>query len=151
MLTYYQLDLLADSYIPALFMISLWVLVLSVFAGGFKSKSIELASLLVAILIVYSVMFLDNAFKLWPLLGLDYSTHTALALVFVVYLSAKNKVLLLFSVLSFLLYVWLMLYQRYHSVADIVSTVVILLPLFWLLLHRKILTQAFRKRLRPAA
>ena len=137
MLTYDQLDMIADAYIPALVIVSMVVLTASVFTCGMKRKRIEIAALSSAVCIVYSVMLLDNAFKIWPLLGLDYSTHTALALVFVLYLSTKNKTFLLWSLCSFLLYVLLMLYQQYHTVADIFSTVVVLLPVFWLLFHRQ--------------
>ena len=137
MLTYDQLDMIADAYIPALVIVSMVVLTASVFTCGMKRKRIEIAALSSAVCIVYSVMLLDNAFKIWPLLGLDYSTHTALALVFVLYLWTKNKTFLLWSLCSFLLYVLLMLYQQYHTVADIFSTVVVLLPVFWLLFHRQ--------------
>lgn len=137
MLTYDQLDMIADAYIPALVIVSMVVLTASVFTCGMKRKLTEIAALSSAVCIVYSVMLLDNAFKIWPRLGLDYSTHTALALVFVLYLSTKNKTFLLWSLCSFLLYVLLMLYQQYHSVADIFSTSVVLLPVFWLLFHRQ--------------
>ena len=150
MLTYSQLDRIADSYIPALFLISIYVLAVGVFKLGLKRKCIEIASVIYSIVIVYSVMLLDNVFQIWPTFDLDYSTHTALSLVFVVYLSSKNKTLLIGSVLSFLLYVLLMLYQKYHSVADILSTAIILIPLFWLLLHREKLTYATHKSLKRA-
>lgn len=150
MLTYDQLDVIADSYIPALVIISIVVLATAVFKCGIKCKLLEMTALSTAIFIVYSLMFLDNAFKIWPGFGLDYSTHTALSLVFVVYLSAKNKTLLLGSVFSFVLYVLLMLYQGYHTVADIFSTSVVLLPILWILFHREILVKAANKALKPA-
>ncbi len=150
MLTYSQLDRIADSYIPALFLISIYVLAVGVFKLGLKRKGIEIASVVFSIVIVYGVMLLDNTFKIWSIFDLDYSTHTALSLVFVVYLSSKNKTLLRVSIISFLLYVLLMLYQKYHSVADILSTAIILIPLFWLLLHREKLTCTTHKSLKRA-
>jgi hypothetical protein len=139
MLTYQQLDVIADSYIPILFIVSVFFLATEIFKFGFKRKFVELGSVIASILIVYSVMLLDGYFKIWPLLDLDYSTHTALSLVFVVYLSSKSKTILVMSVLSFLLYVLLMIYQKYHTVADIISTSIVLIPIFFALIHRKIL------------
>jgi hypothetical protein len=139
MITYQQLDVIADSYIPILFVISVFVLALDIFKSENKNnrKFSELISIIVSIAIVYLVMALDNNFGIWLLFELDYSTHTALSLVFVAYLSSKSKTLLVFSVVSFLFYVLLMLYQKYHTIADIISTSVALMPVFLLLFHRK--------------
>jgi len=141
MFTYQQLDLIADSYIPTLIVVSMIVLAMDIFKLGFKRKFVELSSVIISILIVYFIMMFDNSFKVWPVFDLDYSTHTALSLVFVVYLSSKNKALLVLSVLSFSLYVLLMIYQNYHTIADIVSTSVVLIPVFGALMHRKTLTR----------
>jgi len=142
MLTYQQLDVLADSYIPVLLVICLICLVMESIKLGFKRKLNESCSLIIAIILVYMLMALDNHFRIWPSFGLDYSTHTALSLVFVIYLSSKSMPLLVFSLLSFLFYVLLMLYQEYHTLADIISTSAILLLPFWVLLFRKHLTTA---------
>ncbi len=141
MLTYQQLDVIADSYIPTLFVISMVILAMDIFKLGFRRKSVEFSSVIISIIIVYFVMMLDNSLRIWPAFDLDYSTHTALSLVFVVYLSSKNKALLILSVLSFWLYALLMIYQEYHTATDIVSTSVVLLPIFWALIHRKTLTK----------
>ena len=148
MLTYQKLDVIADSYIPALFIMSVLVLALDMFRYGIKSKFRDLISIIVAIVIVYLVMALDNYLEIWPILNLDYSTHSALSLVFVMYLSSKNKTLLFLSVASFLFYILLMLYQKYHTIADIVSTCVVLMPLFWILNDRELLTKTANKMLR---
>ena len=140
MFTYHQLGVIADTYIPIIFIVSMFFLAKDVFKIGFNKKLIELSSVIVSIFTVYIIMFLDSAFKIWPIFGLDYSTHTALSLVFVVYLSSKSKTLLVLSALSFLLYALLMIYQKYHTLADIVSTSVILIPIFWALLHKGIIT-----------
>jgi hypothetical protein len=141
MLTYEQLDVIADAYIPILFIVSVFVLSMGVSKLGFKRKLLEFGAIVISIIIVYIFMVLDNVFRIWPAFELDYSTHTALSLVFVVYLSSKNKTLLALSILSFLFYVLLMIYQKYHTIEDIISTSVVLKPIFWLLMHRKILTK----------
>ena len=136
MLTYSQLDVIADSYIPLLAIISLCRLAMETAKSGVKKAFFELMLMVAAVFIVYMLMFIDNQFHIWPMLGLDYSTHTALSLVFVVYLSSKNHTLLLWSICSFLCYALLMIYQQYHTAADIFSTGIVLLPICWLLFVR---------------
>ena len=145
--TYQQLDVIADSYIPALFVISVFVFARDIFKLGFKRNFVQLSSIILSIIIVYAVMAIDNNFKIWPAFDLDYSTHTAFSLVFVVYLSSRSKALLALSTLSFLFYVLLMIYQKYHTIADIVSTSVFLIPIFWVLIHHKVLTKSANKAL----
>jgi hypothetical protein len=146
--TYQQLDVIADSYIPALFIITVLMLARDIFKFGLKSNLIQLSSVILSIVIVYSVMAIDNHFKIWPALDLDYSTHTALSLVFVMYLSSQSKVLLALSTTSFLFYILLMIYQKYHTTADIVSTAVILIPIFWLLFYCKVPIKPANKQLK---
>ena len=143
MLTYQELDTIADAYIPTLLIISLVVFVIDIPKQGFKRKLNEFGSLIIAVLLVYAIMTIDNYLEIWPKFHLDYSTHTALSLVFVVYLSAKNMTLLALSALSFVLYVLLMLYQEYHTLADIISTFTILILPFWALLFRPPTKQSY--------
>ena len=81
-------------------------------------------------LIAYGLIFLDNKLQLWPALGLDYSTHTAVALVLVVYLLANSLKASWFWLTSLVGYVLLMLYQRYHTVADIMTTAIVVAILY---------------------
>lgn len=150
MLTYEQLDVIADAYIPILIITSMLVLAVRVFKFGFLRKLTEISSIIVAVCIVYGCMWIDNTFNIWPVFDLDYSTHTALALVFVVYLSSKSKTFFVWSALSFIVYVLLMLYQNYHTVADIASTAVVLLPMFWLLFYQRIFMKSAHKPLDSA-
>lgn len=150
MLTYDQLDVIADAYIPILIITCMLVLAVGVFKFGFLQKLAEVSSVIVAVCIVYIGMYFDNTFNIWPAFHLDYSTHTALALVFVVYLSSKSKTFFVWSALSFIVYVLLMLYQNYHTVADIASTTVVLLPMFWLLFYQRILMKSAHKPLDSA-
>lgn len=72
--------------------------------------------------LAYGIMFIDNVYNIWSRWGLDYSTHTAVSLVLVTYLSLLVPRWLLLWQLSFFSYCGLMLYQKYHTVADILST-----------------------------
>lgn len=134
MLTYEQLDFIADLYIPVIGFISLFFLVNVFRSLGLLKALINAALLAGAVVYIYVLMFVDQHFLLWQSLGLDYSTHTALALVFVVFLALKGFRLMVVSVLSMLFYAGLMVYQDYHSVLDIVSTCGVVVPgVVWLL------------------
>jgi hypothetical protein len=98
-----------------------------------------MAGFLAAALVAYGLMFLDRHLGIWPAFGLDYSTHTATALGLVILLSIEARKLAGVWSISFVCYVLLMLYQRYHTVADVVTTAVaVSFPLILILvyLHR---------------
>lgn len=123
---YETLDKIADSYIPLLASVFLvgWI--------GFAIKSpgerVRLLRVFIFVLcllaVSYGGMFFDNALHLWPLFGLDYSTHTAVSLSLVLGLSVLAPRFWMLAASSFVAYALLMLYQKYHSLADIISTAV---------------------------
>ena len=119
MFTYQRLDFIADSYIPVLFFISLFIFAVDIFRNGFKKHCLQLGSVVLSVLIVYLVMAVDNRFEIWPKFDLDYSTHTALALVFVIFLSSRGTLALTLSVLSFVLYIALMRLFAFKGVEKI--------------------------------
>ena len=152
-MNYQTLDIIADSYIPLLALLSLyWLIILSgkrleeqdearkpcvlPQKSLFRYRLLGLAILLGT---AYGLMFLDNLFHLWPSVGLDYSTHTAVALVLIIYLILLKPEFKFLWGLSLIAYCGLMYYQRYHIVADMVSTattiMLILLLLAWLLFY----------------
>ena len=147
MFTYQQLDFIADSYIPVLFFISLFIFAVDIFRNGFKKHCLQLGSVVLSVLIVYLVMAVDNRFEIWPKFDLDYSTHTALALVFVIFLSSRGTLALTLSVLSFVLYIALMIYQKYHTFDDIFSTALFLAPIFCLLIFSEVIRKRSSKKL----
>lgn len=131
-MTYEQLDLIADSYIPVLFFITLsfhtriWV------NQGAKKTLLTALPIFIGIIYIYSLMFIDNHLDIWASADLDYSTHTALALVFITTLSFMSSRHCIAATLSMLAYCALMLYQEYHSVADMVTTAAVVMPvLIW--------------------
>lgn len=120
--------IIADLYIPLL--IFTWLFYLYQEAA---IRRAEIKILLLSLLLVYTVMFLDNYFNIWPIWGLDYSTHSAVALIFVVNLTWRNKTLQLLVPLSLLVYCCLMRKLNYHSFADTLITILVLLPalIYW--------------------
>jgi len=125
---YETLDNIADSYIPVLaitaFLAS--VLVPSGSQSRVKITFFRLICLSILLGVAYGFMFFDNAYAIWPNLGLDYSTHTAVSLVLVLFLGLLIPKLILLWSSSLVVYCGLMLYQEYHSVADILSTAFVL-------------------------
>ena len=125
---YETLDNIADAYIPVLAII---VFFASVFVDSGSQNRLKiiffrLICLSILLGIAYGFMFLDLSYAIWPSLGLDYSTHTAVSLVLVLFLGLLISKLRLLWFFSLVVYFCLMLYQKYHSVADILSTALVL-------------------------
>jgi len=125
---YETLDKIADSYIPVLAIIAFLasVLVSSGSQNRVKIALIRLSGLSILLGAAYGFMLLDNAYSIWPNLGLNYSTHTAVSLVLALFLVMLIPKLFLLWSASLVVYCGLMLYQEYHSVADILSTAFVL-------------------------
>ena len=141
MLTYEQWDAIADSYIPLLALLCLLDLVIHIKSRGLKTSIKILMATFVGVIFIYAMMFLDQALHIWPSFSvnsqvLDYSTHTALAWAFLVQLMFINKTACYVSITSTVLYGLLMLFQNYHSLADIVTTTLAVLPILYML-HKK--------------
>jgi hypothetical protein len=94
----------------------------------------QILAIALVLLIAYGLMFLDLRLQIWPARGLDYSTHTAVALALVAFLSFNKPNLLILWLGSLIAYLLLMLYQRYHTFSDIALTSVIFLVPVWLVL-----------------
>lgn len=137
--SYATLDAIADAYTPLLALASLVLLLRPLRALQWQVLGLRLASLAAGALIAYGLMFMDDRLAIWPVAGLDYSTHTAVALVLVMFLSRHWPKARWPGWLSLCAYGLLMLYQQYHTVADIVSTAAAVGILYLradLLLHR---------------
>lgn len=122
MLSYETLDAIADSYNPALALVSLAFIAAGMFRTQWRLVTLRIAGFITIVSVAYGLMFLDRHLNIWPAFGLDYSTHTAVALGLVLFLSfsaPRWAALWFFSLIS---YVLLMLYQRYHTIADIITT-----------------------------
>tara|TARA_B110000881_G_C18596717_1_gene531959 strand:+ start:676 stop:1125 length:450 start_codon:yes stop_codon:yes gene_type:complete len=143
-MTFHQLAFIADLYIPLLALFTLFSLFginISVKKKGKTRRptvhlKAKLFALISCILVTYLVMFIDHALGIWPSFSADYSTHTALALVFVSYFMMQGKLVFCLALCSLLLYCSLMNVQKYHTWLDMMSTIVVLMPLFYYF-HKK--------------
>jgi hypothetical protein len=137
MLTYGQLDAVADANNPLLGVVCLLRFIWLLSRKNWNISGRMALFFCCALIVAYGWEKIDIRFAIWPRTGLDYSTHTAVAV-------AATTVLWLFwrrgriAWISWLFaYAVLMLWQQYHSAADIVTTagVVIcsILP-FWRML-----------------
>lgn len=135
-MTYKQLDTIADAYVPLLAILALISIAYKITTknGRFSRLGKDLMHLFVPVFAVYALMFIDKALGIWSSVGLDYSTHTALSLVLIIFLCRHQPKFLLFYASSLLAYILLMLYQNYHSVADIISTACVIFLIHFLLL-----------------
>ncbi|EPG0529046.1 hypothetical protein [Vibrio harveyi] len=132
-MTYQQLDAIADSYVPLLGIMTLFWFVIKGKRSGLRSALGDASTTILGAVYIYTLMFVDKYFDAFAAIGLDYSTHTALALVFVVTLSFIGQKVRSITIISMVSYCLLMLYQGYHSVADILLTGLMTLPvLIWL-------------------
>lgn len=120
--SYETLDTIADAYTPLLALACLALLVRPLGGKRWQAFGLRTASLATGMLIAYGLMFLDEWLRIWPATGLDYSTHTAVALILAMFISANSPKARLPCWLSLLAYALLMLYQCYHTAADIGST-----------------------------
>jgi len=136
-MSYETLDTIADSYIPVLLVLFVAGLAFKIYQSrtNFRTAITHIGFLSGLLVMSYGLMFFDNAVHLWPALGLDYSTHTAVALSLVFALCVSFPSQCKVFVISILLYALLMLYQRYHSILDIISTSVVIGFFSFLLLN----------------
>jgi hypothetical protein len=120
------LDKIADSYIPALAAVFFFTLAFRAMRKPGERRGLLRVFLFFAGMlgVSYGIKFLDRVWHLWASVGLDYSTHTAVALTVVMSLCAVARKFWIMIVASLVLYALLMVYQKYHTPADIVSTVI---------------------------
>ncbi|ARU56096.1 peptidase S24, LexA repressor [Oleiphilus messinensis] len=140
-LSYEMLDAIADTYIPLLALISIFLLVRLGMHRDWRMLARQLGGLIFSLLCAYGLMLVDFLLTIWAHVGMDYSTHTAVALVFVIHLTMWWKRMWRLWWLSFLGYLALMFYQQYHTVADMFSTGVVICMLFVPLLRYAVKTR----------
>lgn len=128
-MTYENLDRIADAFVPAQAILALLLALFHLAYRRFRFVGKLFALFLVGLVLVYGMMHADNRFGFWPAFGLDYSTHASVALMLTgVLVAAWRRLWGLWCALVFA-YLGLCLYQRYHTVADIVTTTLYLVPL----------------------
>lgn len=131
-MAYEVLDSIADSYNPLLFLGYI------IFSALYWRAGDRLAALrgFCGIVVAYVFMFIDKTWQLWSSVGLDYSTHSAVALALIVFhihkRSIKSRPAILLSI-SLVIYCILVVHQQYHSAMDVVTTILALGPFMWLI------------------
>lgn len=145
MLNYQTLDAIADAVNPVMGVLALAVPWMRAPVRARRALLMDLLTL-AAVGLAYAVMAIDISLESWARLGLDYSTHAAVYTAIASSLWQHSGVARLTGVMVGVVYAALMLWQKYHSLMDIVSTVLVLvlvLTAFWWPLRRtKLLTAA---------
>jgi len=126
--TYQQLDAIADGVNPALAILA-FVLPFLVRPSRQYGRFAFLLSTGVSMAAMYAIAWVDRAVGLWSAFRLDYSGHTGFAAVLVFSLFAWNRRLGTVLVIVLAGYIALMLYQEYHTIADILTTALVIVPL----------------------
>jgi hypothetical protein len=118
------LSKVADYYLPFLLLVTLGVGSLEIMRG-YRWFWVKLFA---SAILVFGVMLLDHYLRLWSTLGLDYSTHSAIALALVVFVGAglQSRIGWVFLFTSLLAYLELMFYLEYHSWGDMGSTLAVI-------------------------
>ena len=131
-MTFEQWAFIADLYTPMIVIICVISMVQLGREQGMRSGLFALSGVLLSTAFIYVVMFLDNSVGIWPAFNLDYSTHTAIALVFIGYFIVYTPKLRGVMVLSIVGYAALMMHQKYHTLSDIITTTVCVMPVILL-------------------
>jgi hypothetical protein len=117
-------------YNPSLGVVCLALIATSMIARDWRLSRIRAIHLSLGLIIAYGLMSIDNSLGIWDHFGLDYSTHTAVAVILVTYLSVHTQKLAAAWIVSLIGYFTFMMYMGYHTFTDIfTTTIVVLLPL----------------------
>lgn len=127
-----QWAFIADLYTPIIVIMCTICMVLSARKHSKRVGLLQLSGVLLSTVFIYAIMFIDNALGIWPSFNLDYSTHTAIALVFIGYFIVYTPRLRTVMVFSIVAYAALMMHQKYHTLADIITTTICVMPVILL-------------------
>ncbi|WP_434139486.1 hypothetical protein [Photobacterium leiognathi] len=136
-MTYQQWALIADVYTPMIALACFISILRVMLKGSMQQGLIRLGLVILSTIFIYTMMFIDNILHIWPAFGLDYSTHTAIALVFVAYFIVYKSRLMYLMLISMFSYALIMVHLHYHTVADILTTTVFILPVLLIIQSRK--------------
>lgn len=125
------LEIAADAYIPALMLACLGLVVKPMLRGERRQAVSRLAFLGAGCALAFGLRWLDERYRFWPRAGMDYSTHTAVALVLALVLLVSVRRGRWLVMLTLPGYGLLMLSLGYHTVADMLSTTVAVLALYY--------------------
>jgi len=150
-MSYETLDRIADAYIPILAIVYLLYMIYSASKRKWKDVGNLVFIFLLGMIVAYGFMITDNHFKIAEKFSLDYSTHTAVSLVLVLMLTLKLNRYKWMWILSFVGYALLMLYQRYHTILDILITGILVGSFYWggLFIFYEKLTKRSSQQIKP--
>jgi len=126
--TYEQWDTVADAVNPLMAIVTLGLPLVthSRYSGG--RLAFYLAGV-VSMAAMYGLGWLDARWYVWESVGMDYSTHSGFVAVLVVSMWLWKRTAGVAAAAIGVAYAVLMLYQRYHTIEDIVSTVAVIAAL----------------------
>lgn len=125
-----QWAFVADAYSPLLVILFLIQSQRSWMKEGAPAALKQAGGVCLSLVFIYTLMWVDGRLGIWRSMTWDYSTHTAFALVFVIFLG-RSGIAKAVSWLSLGLYAGLMMYLHYHSLVDIVTTSVAVAPVVY--------------------
>lgn len=115
--------------------ILLIVWLLAVLIIGTKQKVLGARSWLAAlstVALVYIAKTVDGRLGIWKSLEWDYSTHSALAAALVISICVFSRSYRVFALAVFIAYELLIVLLGFHSIADILSTLLLIIPVSFL-------------------
>ncbi|WP_117233867.1 hypothetical protein [Vibrio maerlii] len=139
MLTFEQWAIIADIYTPLLILASASIVWRERQGSGcwLLPSAKHLIPIVLTLVASFASSLVDLLLGIWPSFDSDYSTHTAVALVFVVHICLYRPGWRFAAILSLAAYLQLMNHQDYHTYLDMITTIAFLLPLFWLIWKSK--------------
>lgn len=122
LITYESLDRIADSVNPTLCLLALLLPSLPPYRSPVLAPWIRIAGAILCVGVAYAGQAFDRLTDAWSSLLLDYSGHSAVCVALLVSLAQLSRRWLVASVGIGAAYAGLMIYQAYHTLADIVTT-----------------------------
>ena len=119
-----MLDRIADSVNPTLGLLAVALPWLRPYRQPPLTAWRRVGGALLCVGLAYAGQAFDNFTGLWPLLSLDYSGHSAVCVAWLVSIAHLSYRWAVGAIAVGCMYAALMMYQQYHTFADIVTTAV---------------------------
>lgn len=127
MLSYQTLKIVADSVNPSLGVLTL-ALPFSRWPRQWRLSSMHIVVTLITVMLTYLARAAFSLEAVWASWGMDFTTHGAICIVLVVALSSLSWKRFWVWGVVFVAYDELMVYEHFHTWADIGTTSAVLLP-----------------------
>lgn len=122
MTTYELLDHIADSVNPTLALLAISMPWLPMYRASELPPWMRIAGAVSCVAIAYAGQAFDSLTGAWPSVSLDYSGHSAVCVALLVSLAQLSRRWMISTIAIGIAYAALMMYQRYHTFGDIVTT-----------------------------